>query len=102
MSAMGIQLSEVGLNQERKTLNTVPRVMIAKEAWTPAFPAHLHYQQGLDLNPPETRFHTDTERDGAQSRTLSSDPCIGAEEIRPEFESLKADLPSQTGTYRHR
>lgn len=68
--------------------------MIAKEASTPAFPAHRHYQQGFDLNPPETRFRRDTERDGAQLRTLSSDPCIEAEEIRPEFESLKADLRS--------
>jgi hypothetical protein len=67
--------------------------MSAKEASTPAFPSHLHYQQGFDLHAPETRFRTDTERDGAQSRTLSSRLCIGAEEIRPEFESLKADLP---------
>ncbi len=88
------QLSEVGPNQERKCLNTVSATMIAEEAPTPAFPAHLHYQQGFDLNPPETRFRTDTERDGAQSRTLSSGPCIGAEEIRPEFESLTADLRS--------
>ena len=76
--------------------------MIAQEASTPAFPAHLHYQQGFGLNPPETRFRTDTERDGAQSRTLPSGQYIGAEEIRPEFESLKADFRSQTGTYRHR
>jgi hypothetical protein len=68
--------------------------MSAKEASTPAFPSHLHYQEGFDLHAPETRFRTDTERDGAQSRTLSSRLCIGAEEIRPEFESLKADLPS--------
>ena len=51
-------------------------------------------QQGFDLNPPETRFRTDTERDSAQSRTLSSGPRIEAEEIRPEFESLTADLRS--------
>jgi hypothetical protein len=68
--------------------------MCAKEASTPAFPSHLHYQQGFDLNTPETRFRTDTERDGAQSRTPSLGLCIGAEEIRPEFENLKADLPS--------
>ena len=88
------QLSEVGPNQERKRLNTVSATMIAEDAPTPAFPAHLHYQQGFDLNPPETRFRTDRERDGAQSRIFSTGACIGEEEIRPEFESLEADLRS--------
>ena len=67
--------------------------MIGKEASAPAFPGHLRYQRGFDLNPPETRFRTDTARDGAQSPTLSSGSCIDAEEIRLEFESLKVDLP---------
>jgi len=69
----------------------IARSMSEKAPSTGAFPARLSYRQDFDLNPQETRFRKDTERDDVLSHALLPSPCIRVKEIRPEFESLRTD-----------